>query len=140
MTDTGFKSLFFCCQIIGAIMRENGYGKIINLSSTFSRSIVPNRAVYAAIKAGISHLTEALALEWAAPWDKSQCPCTHRRPYAQSGRHLKRRLFEKDPCPYPIGSAGHARRPYGCGHLPFQPCVRLCHRSYPVHRWRLGSR
>jgi 2-dehydro-3-deoxy-D-gluconate 5-dehydrogenase len=65
MTDTGFKALFFCCQIIGSIMRENGYGKIINLSSTFSRSIVPNRAVYAAIKAGISHLTEALALEWA---------------------------------------------------------------------------
>jgi len=65
MIDTGFKGLFFCCQIIGSIMREHGYGKIINLSSTFSRSVVPNRSVYAAIKAGISHLTEALAMEWA---------------------------------------------------------------------------
>jgi 2-deoxy-D-gluconate 3-dehydrogenase len=65
MTDTGFKGLFFCCQVIGSIMRQRGYGKIINLSSTFSRSIIKGRSVYGGIKAGVSHLTEALALEWA---------------------------------------------------------------------------
>jgi 2-deoxy-D-gluconate 3-dehydrogenase len=66
MVDTGFKGLFFCCQIIGSTMRRNGYGKIINLSSTFSRSIIKGRSVYGGIKAGVSHLTEALAFEWAA--------------------------------------------------------------------------
>ena len=66
MVDTGFKGLFFCCQIIGSIMRRNRYGKIINLSSTFSRSIIKGRSVYGGIKAGVSHLTEALAFEWAA--------------------------------------------------------------------------
>ncbi len=66
MIDTGFKGLFFCCQIIGSIMRQQKYGKIINLSSTFSRSIIKGRAVYGGIKAGVSHLTEALAFEWAA--------------------------------------------------------------------------
>lgn len=66
MVDTSFKGLFFCCQIIGSIMKEQGYGKIINLSSTFSRSIVPGRSVYGGIKAGVSHLTEALAAEWAS--------------------------------------------------------------------------
>jgi 2-dehydro-3-deoxy-D-gluconate 5-dehydrogenase len=65
MLDIGFKGLFFCCQIVGSIMREQGYGKIINLSSTFSRSIIKGRSVYGGIKAGVSHLTEALALEWA---------------------------------------------------------------------------
>ncbi len=65
MVDTGFKGLFFCCQAIGSIMREQGYGKIINLSSTLSRSVVPNRSVYAGVKAGIDHLTQALAVEWA---------------------------------------------------------------------------
>ena len=65
MNDTGFKGLFFSCQIIGSIMRQRGYGKIINLSSTFSRSIVKGRSVYGGIKAGVSHLTEALAFEWA---------------------------------------------------------------------------
>jgi 2-deoxy-D-gluconate 3-dehydrogenase len=66
MVDTGFKGLFFSCQIVGSIMRQRGYGKIINLSSTFSRSIIKGRSVYGGIKAGVSHLTEALALEWAA--------------------------------------------------------------------------
>jgi 2-deoxy-D-gluconate 3-dehydrogenase len=66
MVDTGFKGLFFCCQAVGSIMRGRGYGKIINLSSTFSRSIIKGRSVYAGVKAGVSHLTEALALEWAA--------------------------------------------------------------------------
>ena len=65
MVDISFKGLFFCCQIVGAIMKEQGYGKIINLSSTFSRSIIPGRSVYGGIKAGVSHLTEALASEWA---------------------------------------------------------------------------
>jgi len=66
MVDTGFKGLFFCCQVVGSIMRQHQYGKIINLGSTFSRSIIKGRAVYGGIKAGVSHLTEALALEWAA--------------------------------------------------------------------------
>lgn len=65
MVDTGFKGLFFCCQIIGSAMRDRGYGKIINLSSTFSRSIIRGRSVYGGIKAGVTHLTEALAMEWA---------------------------------------------------------------------------
>ena len=66
MVDVGFKGLFFCCQILGSLMRDQGYGKIINLSSTFSRTTSKGRAVYAGIKAGISHLTEALASEWAS--------------------------------------------------------------------------
>ena len=66
MIDISFKGLFFCCQIIGSIMRQHKYGKIINLSSTFSRSIIKGRAVYGGIKAGVSHLTEALAFEWAS--------------------------------------------------------------------------
>ncbi len=65
MVDTSLKGLFFSCQIIGQLMREHRYGKIVNLSSTFSRSLIVGRSVYAAIKAGVSHLTEALATEWA---------------------------------------------------------------------------
>jgi NAD(P)-dependent dehydrogenase (short-subunit alcohol dehydrogenase family) len=65
MVDIGLKGLFFCCQIIGSIMAEKKYGKIINMSSTFSRSSIIGRSVYAAVKAGVSHLTEVLAVEWA---------------------------------------------------------------------------
>ena len=65
MVDTGLKGLFFCCTKIGSIMKKQRYGKIINLSSTFSRCIIKGRSVYGGIKAGVSHLTEALAFEWA---------------------------------------------------------------------------
>ena len=65
MTDIGFKGLFFCCQYLSALMQDNHYGKIINLSSTFSKSTGTGRSIYAGIKAAVSHLTEALAVEWA---------------------------------------------------------------------------
>jgi NAD(P)-dependent dehydrogenase (short-subunit alcohol dehydrogenase family) len=65
MLNTGLKGVFFCCQILGSIMSDQGYGKIINLGSTFSHSTIPGRAVYASLKAAISHLSESLAVEWA---------------------------------------------------------------------------
>jgi NAD(P)-dependent dehydrogenase (short-subunit alcohol dehydrogenase family) len=64
--DTGPKGVFFCSQILGSVMRDRGYGKIINLSSTLSRGVVPGASVYATSKAAISHLTRALATEWAS--------------------------------------------------------------------------
>jgi NAD(P)-dependent dehydrogenase (short-subunit alcohol dehydrogenase family) len=64
--DISFKGLFFCCQILGSLMRRRGYGKIINLGSTIGRATVAGRAVYGGVKAGIVHLSEALAVEWAA--------------------------------------------------------------------------
>ena len=73
IVDTGLKGAFFCCQALGSIMRQQGYGKIINIGSTFSRTTVPGRAVYAAVKAGIDHLTEALAVEWAAHGIRVNC-------------------------------------------------------------------
>ncbi len=63
--DISFKGLFFCCQILGGLMRRRKYGKIINLGSTIGRATVAGRAVYGGLKAGIVHLSESLAVEWA---------------------------------------------------------------------------
>lgn len=65
MSDIGFKGLFFCCQQLSQLMLDAQYGKIINLSSTFSKSTGIGRTVYAGVKAAVSHLTQALAVEWA---------------------------------------------------------------------------
>lgn len=54
MLDVGLKGVFFCSQIIGSLMCERGYGKIVNLSSTFAKSTINGRSVYAAYKAGVS--------------------------------------------------------------------------------------
>ena len=63
--DINLKGLFFCCQLIGIEMIKQGRGKIINISSNVSEVIQAGRVVYAASKAGVSHLTRGLALEWA---------------------------------------------------------------------------
>jgi NAD(P)-dependent dehydrogenase (short-subunit alcohol dehydrogenase family) len=63
--DTQAKGTFFCCQFMGRLMIERGYGKIINLSSTWSVSTDMGKSVYGAAKAGISYMTSALSTEWA---------------------------------------------------------------------------
>jgi 2-deoxy-D-gluconate 3-dehydrogenase len=63
---TSLKGLFFTSQAVGGIMIEQGRGKIINVGSTFGKVGFRGRSVYAAVKAGVHHLTRALALEWAS--------------------------------------------------------------------------
>ena len=63
--DVHAKGTFFCCQALGGLMIERGYGKIINLSSTWSTSTDLGKSVYGIAKAGVSYLTAALSTEWA---------------------------------------------------------------------------
>jgi len=63
--DTNLRGLFFCCQLVGREMIKRKKGKIINVSSVISQITQPSRSVYAISKAGVSHLTRALALEWS---------------------------------------------------------------------------
>lgn len=65
LVDTHLKGTFFCCQALGRLMIDRGYGKIINLSSTWSASTDMGKSVYGAAKAGVSYLTAALSTEWA---------------------------------------------------------------------------
>jgi 2-deoxy-D-gluconate 3-dehydrogenase len=63
--DTHAKGTFFCSQQIGSLMLERGYGKIINMSSTWSVTTQAGKSVYCSAKAAISQLTAALSTEWA---------------------------------------------------------------------------
>ena len=63
--DINLKGVFFCCQLVGRHMFQRRKGKIINVSSNVSEVTQPLRSVYAASKAAVSHLTRALAAEWA---------------------------------------------------------------------------
>lgn len=65
MMDVNLRGTFLCSQVVGMEMIKRRSGKIINLSSNVSHTLQPNRGVYAVTKAGISHLTRALALDWA---------------------------------------------------------------------------
>ncbi len=62
--NTNLRGLFFCCQLVGREMIKREKGKIINLSSVLSQIAQSGRGVYATAKAGVSHLTRSLAMEW----------------------------------------------------------------------------
>jgi len=63
--NLNLKAVFFCCQSIGKEMIKNGMGRIINISSNVSYRLLPVRSIYSASKAGLNHLTRALAFDWA---------------------------------------------------------------------------
>jgi NAD(P)-dependent dehydrogenase (short-subunit alcohol dehydrogenase family) len=58
------KGTFFCCQKIAPYMLERGYGKIINLSSTWSKTSGRGKSAYSSSKAAVSQLTVNLSTEW----------------------------------------------------------------------------
>lgn len=63
--DVHLKATFFCAQALGKMMIERKYGKIVNLSSTWSSSTDLGKSIYGVAKAGVSYLTAALSTEWA---------------------------------------------------------------------------
>jgi NAD(P)-dependent dehydrogenase (short-subunit alcohol dehydrogenase family) len=58
------KSTFFASQAAARIMMSQGGGRIVNLSSQAGYIALPTESVYCAVKAGVSHLTKCLAVEW----------------------------------------------------------------------------
>jgi len=63
--NTNLKGTFFCSQVVAKTMANTGGGKIINISSAAGGSAVPWLTPYSVSKAGINHMTRALAIEWA---------------------------------------------------------------------------
>ena len=65
MMGVNLRGAFLLCQDVGREMIRRRYGKIVNISSNVSQVLQPHRGAYAVTKAGMSHLTRVLGLEWA---------------------------------------------------------------------------
>lgn len=63
--DTNLTSAFLMCRDFVPLMKGNGYGRILNLTSIMSHIALPGRTAYCASKAGLLGFTRALALELA---------------------------------------------------------------------------
>ena len=64
--DVNLKSVFFLSRAAGNAMRANGWGRIVNVSSTGGRTGgIFNATVYSASKAGIMSMTKAFARHFA---------------------------------------------------------------------------
>src|SRR5262249_19804878 len=58
------KGTFFASQAAGRVMIGQKYGRIVNIGSQAGFVALPAESVYCMTKAGISHLTKCLAVEW----------------------------------------------------------------------------
>ena len=63
--SVNLKATFFCCQQAARRMLAGGGGRIVNISSLGGIRAWPEHAHYCASKAGVIHLTKALAQAWA---------------------------------------------------------------------------
>ena len=63
--NVNLKGTFFCCQQGALLMKKNGGGRIVNLSSLGGLKAWAHHAHYSASKAGVIMLTRALAKAWA---------------------------------------------------------------------------
>jgi NAD(P)-dependent dehydrogenase (short-subunit alcohol dehydrogenase family) len=61
--DTNLKGVFLCTQQAARHMKENNYGRIINIGSGCNKTPFPNLISYTASKGGIDMLTRVSAME-----------------------------------------------------------------------------
>jgi 3-oxoacyl-[acyl-carrier protein] reductase len=57
--------IFYCCRFLVPKMLENGYGRIVNISSVAGKEGNPNASAYSASKAAVIGLTKSLGKELA---------------------------------------------------------------------------
>ncbi len=62
--EVNVKGVFFASQACGRLMIEQGYGRIVSLSSQAGFVALPTESVYCISKAAVAHLTKCLAVEW----------------------------------------------------------------------------
>ena len=65
IVDVNYRGVFLTCKYDGRVMREQGSGNIITVSSIFGQEPYPRVATYSGSKAGVIALTLAFALEMA---------------------------------------------------------------------------
>lgn len=63
--DLNVNGLFFCNRAAAALMRPNGFGRIVNMASVAGKEGNPNASAYSASKAAVIGLTKSLGKELA---------------------------------------------------------------------------
>jgi NAD(P)-dependent dehydrogenase (short-subunit alcohol dehydrogenase family) len=63
--DINVRGTWHACQMVGRVMKDQGYGRIINIASLASFVSVHEVTAYCASKGAVLQITRALAAEWA---------------------------------------------------------------------------
>jgi NAD(P)-dependent dehydrogenase (short-subunit alcohol dehydrogenase family) len=62
--DVNVKGTYFASQAAARVMIEQGYGRIVSMSSQAGFVALPTESIYCMSKAAVAHMTKCLAVEW----------------------------------------------------------------------------
>lgn len=65
LNDVNVKGPYILCREVSKLMKANGYGRIVNVTSIWSAITRPGRSIYTTNKHAIAGLTKTLAIELA---------------------------------------------------------------------------
>ncbi|MBO9609117.1 MAG: 3-oxoacyl-ACP reductase FabG [Paenibacillaceae bacterium] len=65
IVNTNVKGAFFCAQACALSMKQQGHGRIVNISSVHGQLTMPRYAVYTSTKGAINALTRQLSIDLA---------------------------------------------------------------------------
>ena len=71
--EVNLNGLFYCCREVVPLMRNAGYGRIVNIASVAGKDGNPNASAYSASKAGVIALTKSLGKELADTGVRVNC-------------------------------------------------------------------
>ena len=71
--DVNLTGLFMCCREVVPVMRDAGYGRIVNIASVAGKDGNPNASAYSASKAAVIGLTKSLGKELADTQIRVNC-------------------------------------------------------------------
>jgi NAD(P)-dependent dehydrogenase (short-subunit alcohol dehydrogenase family) len=71
--DVNLNGLFHCCREVVPVMRDAGYGRIVNIASVAGKDGNPNASAYSASKAAVIALTKSLGKELADTGVRVNC-------------------------------------------------------------------
>ena len=63
--DVDLNALYYCCRAVIPRMREQNYGRVVNVASIAGKEGNPNASAYSSSKAGVIGLTKSLGKELA---------------------------------------------------------------------------
>jgi NAD(P)-dependent dehydrogenase (short-subunit alcohol dehydrogenase family) len=106
--DVNLKSMYLMCRAAVPVMRRQGGGTIINMSSIAGSAGVANRGAYSVSKAGVIGLTKSLAMDFVKDGIRVNCIC----PATVDTPSLRQRIADS-PNPEEARRAFVARQPMG---------------------------
>lgn len=71
--DLNVNGVFYCCRAAAPLMRETGYGRIVNMASVAGKEGNPTASAYSSSKAAVIGLTKSLGKELADTQVTANC-------------------------------------------------------------------